>query len=189
MTQFEYDENWLVAGCRNQDRRAQRALYEQFRVPLYRMCLRYAADAQEAEDFLHDGILKVLQDIDQFRGTGALGGWVRRVVLNVVLQRLRKRPKLLGEEHLPTGATLPEVEIEEEMTALSGRQIFNFIQELPQGYRTVFSLYYLEDFTHKEIAAHLNISEGASKSQLSKAKRRLRAAILHQFPHLQSYRK
>ncbi|MTB52287.1 RNA polymerase sigma factor [Lewinella sp. W8] len=189
MTQPEYDESWLVAGCRNQDRKAQRALYERFRVPLYRMCLRYAADAQEAEDFLHDGILKVLQDIDQFRGTGALGGWVRRVVLNVVLQKLRKRPRLLGEEHLPAGEELPDVDIGEEMTSLSGRQIFNFVRELPQGYRTVFSLYYLENLTHKEIAVQLGITEGASKSQLSKAKRRLRSAILQQFPHLQSLRK
>lgn len=189
MAQAEYDERTIVAGCWNQDRKAQRALYERFRVPLYRMCLRYAADPQEAEDFLHDGFLKVLQDIGQFRGTGALGAWVRKVVLNVVLQKLRKRPRLLGEEHLPSGRELPEVHLEEEMMALSGRQIFNFVQELPQGYRTVFSLYYLEDLTHKEIAAKLDISEGASKSQLSKAKRKLRTAILRQFPHLQYFRK
>jgi len=150
------------------------------------MCLRYARDAQEAEDFLHDGMLKVLQDIGQFRGQGALGGWVRRVVLNVALQQLRRRPTMVSETAVPEQATeAEELELEQGMQSLSGAQIFALLARLPVGYRTVFNLYYVEQQGHKEISAALGISEGASKSQLYKARLALRRVIKEQYPTYQ----
>lgn len=178
-------ETDIIEGCRRGNRNAQKLLYERYRIPMYRMCRRYARDDQEAEDFLHDGILKVLQDIGQYRGKGALGGWVRRVVLNVLLQQLRKRPQMMGEEALPeSGEDLIEVG-NDELSSLRSGQIFSLLTQLPEGYRTVFNLYYVEQRSHREIAHDLNISEGSSKSQLYKAKRALRRLIRIHYPTYQ----
>lgn len=177
------NEKHLVQACQRGLRSAQRELYETYRAPLYHMCLRYARDAQEAEDFLHDGMLKVLEDIHQFRAQGALGGWVRRVVLNVILQQIRKRPKLVSDAYLPEA--IEEIDLDEDLHHLSGPRIFALVMELPLGYRTVFNLYYLEELTHQEIAAQLGISLGASKSQLHKAKQSLRKLIQLHYPTFQ----
>lgn len=177
------DEKQLVLACQRHERSAQRELYEQFRAPLYSMCLRYARDAQEAEDFLHDGMIQVFNDIAKFRGEGALGGWVRRVVLNVLLQQIRRRPKLVSDLYLPEATT--ETDLEVELQQLSAAQIFALVLELPLGYRTVFNLYYLEELSHVEIATQLGISSGASKSQLYKAKLSLRKLIQLHFPTYQ----
>ena len=183
MAQTLRDDERLAARCAAGDRSAQRALYERNRLSLYRMALRYAVDAAEAEDFLHDGMLQVFAKVSQYRGGGPLDAWVRRVVLNVILQALRKQPKLyeLGEADESVGPA--EVEELRELELLPSAAIYRLIRELPLGYRTVFTLYYLEDLTHDAIADRLGISAGASKSQLSKAKRKLRAAIRAEFPH------
>ncbi len=172
---YANDEEW-AAACAAGDRRAQRMLYERFRLPLYRLCLRYARDAQEAEDFLHDGLLRVFRDLAQYRGQGALGGWVRRVVLNTVLQHLRRRPQLLPATELPDPGIAPEPE-PGYLDGFPAERIYALIRELPPGYRTVFSLFYLEGWSHEQIARELEISEGASKSQLYKAKRQLRKLV------------
>ena len=178
----------LARACARGERDAQRELYATQRLPLYRMALRYATDPAEAEDFVHDGLLRVFSTIGQYRGTGPLGGWVRRVVVNVILQRLRKRPHLLSTDHLPQESYDPPG-FDEEMSGLTGAQLSAFIGDLPAGYRTVFSLYYLEELSHAEIAEQLGISVGASKSQLSKAKAKLRTAIIAKHPQLQYHRK
>lgn len=178
----------LARACVGGDRAAQRALYETNRLSLYRMALRYARDAAEAEDFVHDGLLQVYGKLGQYRGDGPLGGWIRRVVVNVILQKIRKRPHLLAEEHLPQDHYDP-LAFDEEMDGLSGRQLAAFITRLPLGYRTVFSLYYLEELSHADIAAQLGISVGSSKSQLSKAKAKLRKDILAAHPELEYHRK
>ena len=178
-------ETELATALRRQDRKAQERLYEQYRVPLYRMCLRYAQDEQQAEDFLHDGMIKVFSDTHQYSGKGALGGWVRRVVLNVALQHLRRRPRVVSEEQAPELWAAPNPELDEELNKLNVSQIRGLIKGLPEGYRTVFNLYYLEDMGHKDIAVSLNISEGASKSQLYKARLALRKSIKKQYPTYQ----
>lgn len=147
------------------------------------MCLRYARDAQEAEDFLHDGMIQVFKDVVKFRSEGALGGWVRRVVLNIILQQLRKRPKLVSDAYLPEKTT--EIDLGEEFQQLSAAQVFALVLELPLGYRTVFNLYFLEGLSHSDIATQLGISQGASKSQLYKAKLSLRKLIKLHFPTYQ----
>ena len=177
MSQVPYaTDEALAAACTAGDQHAQRMLYERFRLPLYRLCLRYARDSQEAEDFLHDGLLRVFRDLGQYRGTGALGGWVRRVVLNTVLLHLRRRPTILPASALPeVGDTVePEPDYLEDFAP---ERIYELIRQLPDGYRTVFNLFYLEGFSHQQIARELDISEGSSKSQLYKAKRHLRKGV------------
>lgn len=176
------EEAKIVAGCCRGERAAQQHLYETYRGALYRMCLCYAHDEQEAEDFLHDGFIKVFQHIAQYEGRGNLGAWVRRVVLNTLLQQLRKRPKIIGSERLAEIAVDDVPDFDELLQPISSRQIVALLQELPKGYSLVFNLYYLEDKSHQEIAALLSISVGSSKSQLFKAKRALRQKIQEQYP-------
>lgn len=146
------------------------------------MCLRYAQDEQEAEDFLHDGFIKVFQNITQYEGRGALGGWIRQVVLTTILQQLRKRPKIISSENLPETAAEELADFDELLQPISTQQILGLLQALPKGYRLVFNLYYLEEKSHQEIAALLGISLGSSKSQLFKAKRTLRQKIEEHYP-------
>jgi RNA polymerase sigma factor (sigma-70 family) len=171
------EEHRLVKACLKNDRQAQRQLYERYRLPLFRLCLRYARDRQEAEDFLHDGFLAIFRDLPQFRGSGALGGWLRRVMLNTALQHLRRqRPfsplerltegELAGEDPADPDPELPEMEF-----------LVEVIRQLPPGYRAVFNLFVVENYSHQAIAEALGISVGASKSQLHKAKAMLRERL------------
>jgi RNA polymerase sigma-70 factor, ECF subfamily len=171
------DDQQLVKACLRGNPRAQPQLYEQHKLPLFRLCLRYARDHQEAEDFLHDAFLVIFRDLGQFRGTGPLGGWLRRLTINVALQQLRQQRRLLfPETDLEQAADVAAEE--EELPLLPDlSQIIAYIQALPAGYRAVFNLFVVEGFSHQDIADQLGISVGASKSQLSKAKAMLRGRL------------
>ncbi|OAV44879.1 RNA polymerase sigma factor [Lewinella sp. 4G2] len=188
MTDKFRDDIQLAKACSTNDRTAQRALYERHRNALYRMALRYARDDAEAEDFVHDGLIHAFAKIGQYRGKGPLGGWLRRVVVNVILQELRKRPEITELDRSVEPGVEPEG-FDEDAGAIPPATLHRYIKELPLGYRTVFSLYYLEDLTHEAIAKQLGISSGSSKSQLSKAKRKLRRTISTHHPHLQRQKK
>ena len=185
MTEKFREDYQLARACVAGDRSAQRDLYERYRAGLYRMALRYATDEGQAKDFVHDGLLKVYGKINGYTASGPLGGWVRRVVVNEILQTIRKRPEWVGLDARPETTTEP-IEIDEELGKLPNAELYRFIRELPLGYRTVFSLYYLEGYRHAQIATELGISTGASKSQLSKAKRQLRRVIVEHYPHYQT---
>lgn len=169
-------EKQLLADCLNHKSEAQRQLYERYKVAMYRLCLRYAANKQEAEDFLQEGFIKVFSDLRQFRGDGPLGAWIRQVVLRTSLQHLRRRIhhiSFVSDEHIPDTPDDTPFPLDTPDT----RQLVNLIQQLPDGYRTVFNLFVVEDFSHKEIAATLGISENTSKTQLFKAKAMLRRSL------------
>lgn len=167
------NDQHLVKACLKGDRRAQRNLYEQYKQLLFRLCLRYARDQQEAEDFLHESFITIFRDLSQYKGNGALGGWLRRVTINTALQQLRKQKRLLYPDM--DLSQLPETSEEEKLPPLYNmEELIHHIQQLPAGYRAVFNLFVVEQYSHKEIALNLNISVGSSKSQLSKAKAMLR---------------
>ena len=170
-------EHELIEGCLKGDPQAQRELYEQYQVPLFRLCLRYGSSREEAEDMLQDGFLKVFSDLGQYRGEGALGGWIRRVVLNVVLQHLRRQKHLPVTTEIEAVAELADDSAEQLFSQLRAKALVALIQQLPPGYRTVFNLYVIEGYAHQEIAEMLGISENTSKSQLSKAKAMLRRVL------------
>lgn len=166
-------EKKLLAACLKGQPEAQRQLYERYKTPMYRLCLRYAANAAEAEDMLQEGFIRVFSDLPQFRGDGALGGWIRQVVLRSALQCLRKRLQQgtwVSEEYMPEQPVLDStLEAQDE-----AQYIVQLLQKLPEGYRAVFNLFVIEEFSHKEIAEMLGISENTSKTQLFKAKAMLR---------------
>ncbi|MCB0652426.1 MAG: RNA polymerase sigma factor [Saprospiraceae bacterium] len=173
---MESDEKKLINGCVKKDKKAQRQLYELYKVSLFRICLRYAKDRPEAEDILQDGFVKIMADIHQYRGEGALGGWMRRVMVNTALQHIRKQNR--------QGYTVEITEIADTHQAdevilsdLRAKALTQLIQKLPPGYRAVFNMYVIEGFSHKEIAEQMEVTESTSKSQLSKAKAMLRKML------------
>ncbi len=132
------------------------------------VCLRYARSTFEAEDMLQSGFIKVFRHIDSYRGAGSFEGWIRRIMVNTAIETYRK--------NLRDGLSVEIDEVYEDaqqtfsMDMLECEDILRVIRTLPDGYRMVFNMYALEGFSHKEIAETLQISEGASKSQLSRAR-------------------
>ena len=169
------EDEILLSGSLKGDPNAQRQLYDRYKVSMFRLCLRYARGRDEAEDFLQEGFIRVFKDLNQFTAKGPLGAWIRKVVLNTVLQEIRRKSKFKEVELDEIMFQLPsEVDIE---GALNAKVITEIIQQLPLGYRTVFNLFAIEGYSHKEISEQMGISESTSKTQLLKAKKWLRNKI------------
>ncbi|MBV4358299.1 RNA polymerase sigma factor [Pinibacter aurantiacus] len=157
------------------NRRSQEALYQKFSPKMYAICLRYASNADDAADLLQEGFIKVFKNLQKFRGEGSFEGWMRRVFVNTCIEHFRKKVYL-------NSITENEERTIEDYSAnaldnLAEKDIVQLIQELSPGYRTVFNLYVVEGFSHKEIGDLLQISEGTSKSQLARAKMLLQKRV------------
>jgi RNA polymerase sigma-70 factor (ECF subfamily) len=167
-------EKNIIKKCLRGNSRAQHTLYENYKVKWFMISLRYANNRAEAEDMLQEGLISIFKDLHQFDSNKAsFSAWSSKVMVNASLQYLRKWKKLTfnrsideKDEHLPVNEDIYDNLGAKELTAL--------VQELPDGYRTVFNLYAIEGYKHKEIAEMLSISENTSKSQLMKAKNMLR---------------
>ncbi len=161
-------ESDLIKGCIENDRRMQEELYRRFSPRMYAVCLRYAGNAEEAEDILQDGFIKIFNKLSSFRKEGSFEGWIRRVFVNTAIEHFRRKrylqPVTEKEENTLEGNYLSVLD------DLAERDILELVQQLSPGYRTVFNMYVVEGYTHKEIGEMLGISEGTSKSQLSRAK-------------------
>lgn len=167
----------ILKGCRSGKRAAQEQLYRLLTPRLFPVCLRFASSRSEAEDYMQESWIRIFQKIPDFRSEGSFEGWARRITVTTCLEDLRRR-NVLAE----TTADLPALTISEDSTAISGisaAELIALIQTLPAGYRTIFNLYVMEEFTHEEIALRLGISEGTSKSQLARARQLLRDKITH----------
>ncbi|MGY6649471.1 RNA polymerase sigma factor [Wenyingzhuangia sp. IMCC45574] len=156
----------LIKKCQKNNSRAQSALYKLYAGKLYAVCYKYSKNQTEAEDNLHDGFITIFNKINQFKNQGSFEGWMKRIMINTTLEKYRKDKvfPLVNEE------IKEEIddEIEEKETNLN--QLLDSIQKLPNRYRLVFNLYVLDGYSHKEIGKLLDISEGTSKSNLSRAK-------------------
>lgn|SRR5574344_219187 len=175
-------EKEIAAGCKKQNNEARKALYEQYKGVMYALILRYLPDRYQACDILHDGFITVLTKISGFewRGDGSLRAWMSRIFVNQVIGYLRAHDILRNTEDIEnSGDEMMDVD-EEDVDGFTSEQLQQMIQELPDGYRTVFNLYVIEGMSHKEIAAMLNISERTSSSQLFRAKKMLAQKLLSQ---------
>jgi RNA polymerase sigma-70 factor (ECF subfamily) len=147
------------------------------------VCLRYAKDKEQAKDILHEGFLKVFSNLKNFNGTGSFEGWIRRIMVNTSIDHLRKNKQnylIVSTVYANEKASNMVEEAEDDMFLnIDKEEILKAVQELTPAYRTVFNLYVIEEFTHKEIAEMLDISEGTSKSNLSKAKFNLKKNLMH----------
>jgi RNA polymerase sigma factor (sigma-70 family) len=159
----------------------QTALYNQYSVPMFRVVLRFAKDRSEAEDMLQDGFVRVFRDMNQFRGEGALGGWIRRIMVNTALSHLRKQRDFIRDigDFTPFENLL---RTEEDFSAnMDAQALMKLLQKLPPGYRAVFNLYAIDGYSHDEIAEQLGITVGTSKSQLFKAREFLKKIMDRSF--------
>lgn len=168
----------LVNGVLRGDARSEELLYRRFSVPMFRVCLRYAANRQEAEDMLQEGFMRVFTDLRDFRGEGSLEGWIRRVVIRSALRWLRRRRAFesldgVSDSLLQQTDESPEPDLLIHENCL----VTELLQQLPPGYRTVLNLHVIEGYSHEEIAGLLGIHVGTSRSQLSKARTTLRKLL------------
>jgi RNA polymerase sigma-70 factor (ECF subfamily) len=146
---------------------------------MYGVCLRYSRDATEAEDNLQDGFIKIFEKIDTFRHEGSFEGWIRRIMVNVSLEKYRKQNLLQTVDDI-SSYELPDLK-DEIISEISANDLMKLIRELPPRYRMVFNLYVFEGMNHKEIAEEMRISEGTSKSNLARARIILKKQILRHF--------
>jgi RNA polymerase sigma factor (sigma-70 family) len=161
-------ESDLIKGCMEGNRRMQEELYRRFSPRMYAVCLRYAGNAEEAEDILQEGFIKIFKKLDSFRSEGSFEGWVRRIFVNTAIEHFRRKRYLLPVTEKEENTI--EGKYTSVLDDLGAKDIMALVQELSPGYRTVFNMYVVEGYTHREIADILGISEGTSKSQLSRAK-------------------
>jgi len=168
----------LVRECIGGNRQYQEMLYKKFCWKMMGVCLRYSKNKEEAEDFLQDGFVKVFTQLKSYKGKGALEGWIRRIIVNTILDALRKKSLMFKVVDIEEAHD--EIRAEDLLSEISIHDLVKLIQELAPGYRTVFNLYAVEGYAHKEIAAQLGISEGTSKSQFAMARKVLREKINEQ---------
>lgn len=176
-------EKTLIDACKQNDRRAQKALFERYSPLMQGVCLRYLKRVEDAEDVLAEAFFKVLTNIHQYKGEGSFEGWIRRIVVNECLMFLRRHHNFRLTVELEQtdyhDIHTPENTVDE----LAASDILRLMDQLPTGYRTVFNLYVLEGYKHREIADILNISINTSKSQLILAKKRLQELLAElQYP-------
>lgn len=169
--------NKLIRQCADNDRKAQEEVYKLFAGKLFSICLKYSKNKQEAQDNFQDGFVTIFNKVGQFKFNGSFEGWMKRVMINTVLVKYRKKNVLnIVTEEIPDEVI---VDIDEEEISLDF--LLSLIQELPDRYRMVFNLYVLDGHSHKEISKMLHIAEGTSKSNLARARAILKSKIeLHQ---------
>jgi len=163
----------LITNCKKNDAKAQSQIYKLFSSKLFSICLKYSKNRVEAEDNLQDAFITIFKKIKQFENKGSFEGWVKRVTVNTALQRYRSKGvfEIVNEEQIE------DVVVEVDEDDISVDYLLGIIQDLPDRYRLVFNLYALDGYSHKEIAAMLEISVGTSKSNLARARMILKEKV------------
>jgi RNA polymerase sigma factor (sigma-70 family) len=166
----------IIAGCITGNRNCQRDLYTHFSSKMMIVCLRYSKNSEEAEEILQDGFIRVFKFIGQFKHEGSFEGWIRKIMANCALQKLRSQVNLrpVVSLSLEQHEEFYEDSVIENIT---GKEMLQIVQSLSPAYRMVFNLYHFEGYKHREIAEMLGIEEGTSKSNLAQAKKNLQAAV------------
>jgi len=165
----------IIEGCVSGNQRAQEKLYKLFAPKMFGVCLRYAKDYTEAEDILQEGFVKVFTHIKKFRQEGSFEGWVRRIMVNVSLEKYRKQHLVYPVEDV--GIYEKEYHSGEILEKISAGELIELIRQLPPRYRMVFNLYVMEGLNHKEISEEMKISAGTSKSNLARAREILKHKV------------
>jgi RNA polymerase sigma-70 factor (ECF subfamily) len=167
-----FTENEIIDGCLKNDRKMQKVLYDRYASKLYALCLRYAHDRAEADDILQEGFVKVFFKIHQFSRQHSFEGWIKRIIINTAITHYHQNVKHYYQKDIEE---IQESEIQGTREIVDGEysteDLLQIVQGLSTGYRTVFNLYAVEGYKHKEIAEMLNIDEATSKSQFHRAKK------------------
>jgi RNA polymerase sigma factor (sigma-70 family) len=160
----------IIKGCLAGDRRDQELLYRRHASKLYAVCMQYSGNEEEARDILQEGFIKIFENLGDYKYEGSFEGWIRRITVNTALEKYRSRHSLYRVDDIDL---IPEPDAEpdnQDYSGLDAKDLLEIIMELPPKYRGVFNLYAIEGYSHKEISKMVNISEGTSKSNLSRAR-------------------
>lgn len=169
-------EKELIKACIKGDRQAQKVIFSFYSGKMLTLCIRYARHRQEAEDIFQDGFIKVFKNLHHFEYTGSLEGWIRRIMVNTALKHNLK--KSVANEQIGLESVTEETGLPEVFSILSEEELIRLISGLPDGYRTIFNLYAIEGYSHKEISEMMGIEESTSRSQLVKARRMLQEKVI-----------
>ncbi len=167
----------LIKKCLEGSQMAQKALFDKFSRKMMAVCTRYAASRDLAEDWLQDGFIKVFSNLEKFKSEGSFEGWVRRTMVNTCLDHIRKMKADFADVDISEAEYL-SVDAEKSLGKLRAEEMMKLIEGLPSGYRTVFNLYVIEGYSHKEIAEELGVTESTSKTQFKKARTQLMELIV-----------
>ncbi len=169
----------LVKNCMEGKREAQKLLFERYAGKMLTVCKRYFDNTEEAEDALQEGFIKVFEKLHQWQASGPLGGWIRTVMVNTALTHLRSSKKWKDSTDIEAAGDISSTEMD-ALGSMSADELLQLIASMPVGYRTVFNLFAIEGYAHKEIAEMLNISENTSKTQYLKSKDWLKKNLIKQ---------
>lgn len=160
----------IISGCLKGNRRDQELLYRRHAAKLYAVCLQYSGNDEEARDILQEGFIKIFENLANYKHEGSFEGWMRRIMVNTALEKYRAKHNLYRVDDIDD---IPEPDADpdnEDYSGLQADDLLEIIRELPPKYRMVFNLFAIEGYSHKEISTMVNISEGTSKSNLSRAR-------------------
>lgn len=162
------DEQKLIKACMRNDRTAQKALYDRFAPFMMAIAIRYVGDDDTAQDVVQEAFIKVFSSLNQYTAKGSLEGWVRRITINSALEYMRSKNifNSIDDDEVTQIPTMNTSAIEK----ISADELMDIIASLPTGYRTVFNMYAVEGYSHKEIAQIMGIQESSSRSQYIRAK-------------------
>lgn len=163
-----YDQH-LIDSCKRGDRASQKVLYDSLAPKMFSICIRYIGDRIAAQDVLQDGFVTLFSKLDSFKGEGSFEGWARRIFVTTALMELRKKDALKMSEELEVVRGV-KAETVGQLENISYRELMSLVTSLPPGFRTVFNLYAIEGYSHKEISQMLEITETTSRTQLRRAR-------------------
>jgi|ERR1019366_611652 RNA polymerase sigma-70 factor (ECF subfamily) len=177
------NEREIIEGCLENNRESQKALYDRFYGKMLGVCLRYSNGSDEAKEMFHEGFFKVFKNLQNFRESNSLEEWVKRMIVNASIEHIRnnKQNRLIVSTVYANKNTVKQAQNMSDdklVLHINKEEILKAIQQLTPGYRTVFNLFVIEGYPHKEIAEMLDISEDTSKSNLAKAKFALRGNLM-----------
>ncbi len=172
------NEKSLVEACNKGDSKALKMLYDTYSSTMYAICLRYMNNTDEAKDALQEGFIKVYKNISKFKFSGSFEGWLKRIFVNTSIEQIRKRKLHYDVSDVAADPTLTS---HIETGKMDADKLLELVQKLPNGYRTVFNMYVVDGFSHKEIGKKLNITESTSKTQLFKARKQLQVWLKNWF--------
>lgn len=166
----------LIESCRKGNRVAQKVLYDRLAPRMFPVCIRYVGDRTVAEDILQDGFITLFTRLDSYKGEGSFEGWARKIFVTTALMYLRKKDALKMSDDLQEARWL-KTDTVSPVENIGYKELMDMVTDLPVGFRTVFNMYAVEGYSHKEIAEVLNISEVTSRSQFSRARAILQKKI------------
>ena len=159
----------LIDLCIKGDRASQKVLYNRLAPRMFPLCIRYIGNREMAEDVLQDGFITLFTKLEDYKGDGSFDGWARKIFVNTALMSLRKKDALKMSEDLEAIRGMKD-DLPSQNQNIGYKELMKLVMELPPGFRTVFNMYAIEGYSHKEISDTLGISETTSRTQLSRAR-------------------